>query len=282
MSAILLLVCPDQAGIVASLTSFVLSHGGNLEDVDFHTDREEKLFLGRLKWSMTDFTLERSSLETAVADVCKVFNGRHQLSFTDKPQRIAIFVSKQDHCLLDLLDTHQWRDLGNIEIGCVVSNHDTLRAPVEQAGIPFKVFKVTKETKPAVETAQLALLKELGIELVIMAKYMQILSSDFLAAFPNTLNIHHSFLPAFMGAKPYHQAFSRGVKIIGATAHFATPELDAGPIIEQEVVRISHRDSVDDLVRKGKDVERTVLGRAVRLHLARRVLTYGNKTVVFA
>ncbi|KNC96025.1 formyltetrahydrofolate deformylase, variant [Spizellomyces punctatus DAOM BR117] len=281
-NAILLIVCPDVAGIVASLSSFVLQHDGNLVDVDFHTDREQKLFLGRLEWSLASFALNRQDLQSALATLCDPYNGRWQLHFSDTPQRIALFVSKQDHCLLDLLHRTTFKDIPNAEIVVVISNHHGLQAKVQAHGIPFHVLTITKENKAQIEADQLALLKEYNVDLLVLAKYMQILSPTFLSTFPNTINIHHSFLPAFVGAKPYHQAHARGVKIIGATAHFATVELDAGPIIEQEVVRVSHRDSVDDLVRKGKDVERTVLGRAVRLHLLRRVLTYGNKTVVFA
>ncbi|KAJ3055740.1 hypothetical protein HK097_009482 [Rhizophlyctis rosea] len=256
----LLIVCPDQVGIVASLTSFVVKYGGNLRDVDFHTDHEEGLFLGRLEWGLDKFTLSRSDIRPAIDGLCSPLGGRYELHFSDQKQRVALFVSLQDHCMLDLL----WRDRlsdVNAEVALVISNHETLRGEVEHYGIPFHVFKITKANKYEQEQAELALLKEQKIDLVVMAKYMQIISDSFLRSFPN--------------------AHARGVKLIGATAHFATPELDAGPIIEQEVVRVSHRDTVDDLVRKGKDVERVVLGRAVRLHLLHRVLTYGNKTVVF-
>ncbi|KAJ3035196.1 hypothetical protein HDV00_004265 [Rhizophlyctis rosea] len=287
----LLIVCPDQVGIVAALTSFVVQHGGNLRDVDFRfqpsghtlrppltlftnkpfpspdlppqtdTDHEQHLFLGRLEWNLSTFSLSRSDIRPAIATLCDPFKGRWELHFSDQKQRVALFVSLQDHCMLDLL----WRDRltgVNAEIALVVSNHETLRAEVEHYGIPFHLFKITKTNKRDQEQAELALLRSQNIDLVVMAKYMQIISDEFLTSFPNVINIHHSFLPAFVGAKPYHQAHARGVKLIGATAHFATPELDAGPIIEQEVVRVSHRDTVDDLVRKGKDVERVVLGRA--------------------
>ncbi|TPX56165.1 hypothetical protein PhCBS80983_g04740 [Powellomyces hirtus] len=280
-TAVFLIVCKDVPGIVAALTSFILKEGGNLVDVDFHTDREEKLFLGRVEWNLDTFNLTREALHSALTDLCAGYEGRWELHFSDVQQRVAVFVSKQDHCLLDLLHGSQLQDV-NSEIALVVSNHDTMRGVVESHNIPFHLTPITKATKAATEQAQLSLLSTHKIDLVVMAKYMQILSDDFLSAFPNTINIHHSFLPAFVGAKPYHQAHQRGVKIIGATAHFATVDLDCGPIIEQEVVRVSHRDSVDDLVRKGKDVERSVLARAVRLHLLHRVLTYGNKTVVFA
>ncbi|KAI9003081.1 formyltetrahydrofolate deformylase [Gaertneriomyces semiglobifer] len=280
-NAIFLLVCPDAQGIVSTVTNFVHQHNGNLVDGDFHTDHEEKLFLARVEWSLANFQVSREELPRALESLCAPFGGRWELHFSDVPQRIALFVSKQDHCLLDLLARTHIRDI-NSEIALVISNHETLRPTVESYGIPFVYTPISKETKQAVETQHLDLLKEYRIDVAILAKYMQILSATFLDGFPNTINIHHSFLPAFIGAKPYHQAHKRGVKIIGATAHFATLELDAGPIIEQEVVRVSHRDSVEDLVRKGKDVERTVLSRAVRAHLLRRVLTYGNKTVVFA
>ncbi|KAJ3299019.1 hypothetical protein HK104_010102 [Borealophlyctis nickersoniae] len=274
----LLIVCPDKVGIVASLTGFITTHGGNLVDVDFHTDHEENLFLGRLEWDQSSFSLPRETLHTHFSQLCDPFGGRWSLHFSDTPQKVAVFVSLQDHCLLDLI----WRgkEFGG-EVALVVSNHETLREKVEKYGIPFHVFKITSATKQAQEQAQLSLLRDHNITTVILAKYMQILSDAFLTAFPNVINIHHSFLPAFVGGKPYHQAHTRGVKLIGATAHFATPTLDAGPIIEQDVVRVSHRDTVEDLVRKGRDVERVVLARAVRLHLLNRVLTYGNKTVVF-
>ncbi|KAJ3150516.1 hypothetical protein HDU86_006394 [Geranomyces michiganensis] len=284
-NAILLVVLQDAPGIVATLTSFILEHRGNLLDCDFHNDAESQMFLGRLEWTMENFALSRDDLRAKLSTLlCARYQGRHELHFSDVEQRIAIFCSKQDHCLLDLLQGSQLADI-KFKIALVISNHDTLRPAVSAAQhtqIPFVHTPVTRDTKHAAEQRHLALLAEHNIDLIVMAKYMQILSAEFLAAFPNVINIHHSFLPSFAGAKPYHQAHARGVKLIGATAHYATRDLDCGPIIEQEVVRISHRDSVDDLVRKGKETERTVLARAVRLHLLRRVLTYGNKTVVFA
>ncbi|RKO86141.1 formyltetrahydrofolate deformylase [Blyttiomyces helicus] len=283
-TAILLLVCKDTPGIVTRLTSFIAEHGGNLVDVDFHVDADdsgEKLFLGRLEWELPTFTLPRASLPAALETVCTPFAGRWTLHFSDTTQRIAVFVSKQDHCMLDLLRRTSFDDV-DAQIVLVVSNHLDLKPLADHAGIAFHHIPITASTKQAQEVAELELLKAERVDVVVMAKYMQILSPTFIEGFPNTINIHHSFLPAFVGGKPYHQAFARGVKIIGATAHFATAELDAGPIIEQECVRISHRDTVQDLIRKGQDVERSVLSRAVRLHLLHRILPYGNKTAVFA
>ncbi|KAJ3153132.1 hypothetical protein HDU89_000760 [Geranomyces variabilis] len=280
-TAILLIVCRDTPGIVASLTGFILENRGNLSDCDFHNDAESQMFLGRLEWKFDDSALTRDDLRSRLSTVCSRYDGRFELHFSDVKQRIAVFCSKQDHCLLDLLQGSQLAGT-NYQIALVVSNHETLRPIVESHSVPFVHTPVTKATKAAAEARHLELLAEHKIDLIVMAKYMQILSGTFIAAFPNVINIHHSFLPSFAGAKPYHQAHARGVKLIGATAHYATEDLDCGPIIEQEVVRISHRDSVEDLVRKGKETERTVLARAVRLHLLRRVLTFGNKTVVFA
>jgi len=279
-TAILLISCPDQRGIVARLASFLFERGGNIVDSDQHSDLQAGRFLGRLEWELAGFQLGKEDLRAALAEIVGPMGGSWELHFSDEVPRIAIWCSKQEHCLLDLLWRGQAGELGG-ELALVLSNHDLLRHHVEPLGIPFHLLPMSPETKAAVEARELDLLRQERVELVVLAKYMQVLSPEFLRAFPNVINIHHSFLPAFAGAQPYHQAHARGVKLIGATAHFVTEALDAGPIIEQDVVRVSHRDTVEDLVRKGKDMERLALARAVRLHLQRRVLTYGNKTVVF-
>ena len=279
-TAILLISCPDQRGIVARLSGFVYERGGNIVDSDHHSDLQAGRFLGRIEWECEDSPSEREQLRRDVAAVAGPMGGQWELHFSDVVPRIALWCSKQEHCLLDLLWRHQAGELG-AEIAFVLSNHDLLRRHVEPLGLPFHVLPISKANKAEQEARQLALLKQEGVDLVVLAKYMLVLSWDFLQAFPEVINIHHSFLPAFAGAQPYHQALARGVKLIGASAHFVTGDLDAGPIIEQDVIRVSHRDTVEDLVRKGKDMERLVLARAVRLHLHHRVLTYGNKTVVF-
>jgi formyltetrahydrofolate deformylase len=279
-TAILLISCPDQRGIVAKLSSFVFDGGGNIVDSDHHSDLQAGRFLGRIEWEMESPSPDRSELRKALERVAGPMGGAWELYFSDEVPRIALWCSKQEHCLLDLLWRHQAGELGG-ELAFVLSNHEALKRHVEPLGLPFHLFPVSKETKVEQEARELDLLRKERVDLVVLAKYMQVLSPEFLRAFPNVINIHHSFLPAFAGAQPYHQAHARGVKLIGATAHFVTEDLDAGPIIEQDVVRVSHRDTVEDLVRKGKDMERLALSRAVRLHLQRRVLTYGNKTVVF-
>jgi formyltetrahydrofolate deformylase len=279
-TAILLISCPDQRGIVARLSNFVYERGGNIVDSDHHSDLQAGRFLGRIEWEYEGTPADREQLRRDVAEVAGPMGGQWELHFSDVVPRIAIWCSKQEHCLLDLLWRHQAGELG-AEIAFILSNHEVLRRHVEPLGLPFHVLPVTHQNKAEQEARQLALLRQERVDLVVMAKYMQVLSSDFLQAFPEVVNIHHSFLPAFAGAQPYHQALARGVKLIGASAHFVTGDLDAGPIIEQDVIRVSHRDTVEDLVRKGKDMERLVLARAVRLHLHHRVLTYGNKTVVF-
>ena len=279
-TAILLINCPDQRGIVARLSSFVFAKGGNIVDSDHHSDLQAGRFLGRIEWELAGFALDRQRLRDELGAIAGPMGGAWELHFSDAIPRIAIWCSKQEHCLLDLLWRHRAGELGG-ELALVLSNHDLLKRHVEPLGIPFHVYPVTRETKAEQEACELDLLRRERVDLVVLAKYMQVLSADFLRAFPNVINIHHSFLPAFAGAQPYHQAHARGVKLIGATAHFVTGDLDAGPIIEQDVIRVSHRDTVEDLVRKGRDMERLALSRAVRLHLQRRVLTYGNKTVVF-
>ena len=280
-TARLLFSCPDQQGLVAKIANFIYSNGGNIIHADHHTDFSAGLFLSRLEWQLDGFNLPRELIGPAFQAIAQPLNGHWQLHFSDIHPRIAILVTKQDHCLLDLLWRHQAGELA-AEIPLIISNHPTLAAIAQQFGIDYHHIPITKDTKAAQEAKQLALLEEYNIDLVVMAKYMQILSENLLAQFSNIINIHHSFLPAFAGANPYHRAHDRGVKIIGATAHYATRDLDEGPIIEQDVVRVSHRDTVEDLIRKGKDLERMVLARAVRLHLQNRILVYGNRTVVFA
>ena len=280
-TATLLISCPDQKGLVAKIANFIYANGGNIVHADQHRDEAAGLFLTRIEWRLEGFNLPRDLIGPAFDAIARPLAANWQLHFSDARPRIAIWVSRQDHCLIDLL----WRykaDEFSAEIPLVISNHAKLKAVADQFGLDYHHLPITPATKTEQEAKQLALLQEYQIDLVVLAKYMQILSSDFIKQFPTVINIHHSFLPAFVGANPYHQAYDRGVKIIGATAHYITSDLDAGPIIEQDIVRISHRDQVADLVRKGKDLERVVLARAVRLHLQNRILVYGNRTVVFA
>jgi formyltetrahydrofolate deformylase len=279
-TATLLISCPDQRGLVAKFANFIYANGGNITHADQHTDFEAGLFLNRIEWQLKGFNLPKDLIAPAFNAIAQPLNAKWQLHFSDTLPRIAIWVSRQDHCLLDLIWRHRAKEF-HAEIPLIMSNHPDLQAVVKQFGIDYHYIPINKENKQEQEIKQLELLHEYKIDLVVLAKYMQIVSADFIAKFPQIINIHHSFLPAFVGANPYHRAFERGVKIIGATAHYATPELDAGPIIEQDVVRVSHRDEVNDLIRKGKDLERIVLARAVRLHLQNRVLVYGNRTVVF-
>ncbi len=280
-TATLLVCCPDRKGLVAALAQVLYGHGANILDADQHSDPVAGQFFQRIKFDMSELHTDRRSLETAIAEVAGRFSMSWRIADGSNRFRTAIFVSKYDHCLYDLLLRQRAGELST-EFAMVISNHEDLRPVAEQFGIPFYCLPVTKETKPAQERETLALLKAERVDLVVLARYMQILSDDFLNAYDGqVINIHHSFLPAFMGSKPYHRAFERGVKLIGATAHYATADLDEGPIIEQDVVRCSHRDSVQDLIRKGRDLEKVVLGRAVRWHLDDRILVYDNKTVVF-
>jgi formyltetrahydrofolate deformylase len=280
-TATLLISCPDRKGLVAKIANFIYANGGNIIHADQHTDFAAGLFLNRIQWQLEDFNLEREMIAPAFAAIARPLNADWKIHFSDIMPRIAIFVTKQDHCLLDLLWRWKSKEL-KAEIPLIISNHTHLQETAEQFCIEFHHLPITSETKLQQEAKQLELLKEYKINLAVLAKYMQILTPEFVEKFPNVINIHHSFLPAFPGAKPYHRAYERGVKIIGATSHYVTEDLDQGPIIEQDVVRISHRDRVEDLIRKGKDLERLVLSRAVRLHLEHRILVYGNRTVVFA
>ncbi len=279
-TATLLISCPDQQGLVAKIANFIYSNGGNIIHADQHTDFTAGLFITRIEWQLQGFNLPRELIGPAFAAIAQPLQAQWQLHFSDPVPRLAIWVSKQDHCLNDLL----WRQRSGefqAEIGLIISNHETLRDVAEQFKIDYHHVPITKETKAEQEAKQLQLLQDYRIDLVILAKYMQVLSADFIEKFPKVINIHHSFLPAFAGANPYQRAYERGVKIIGATAHYVTADLDEGPIIEQDVVRVSHRDEVHDLIRKGKDLERMVLARAVRSQVQNRVLVYGNRTVVF-
>ncbi|NET40004.1 MAG: formyltetrahydrofolate deformylase [Cyanothece sp. SIO1E1] len=280
-TAILLISCPDQQGLVAKIANFIYANGGNIIHADQHTDFAAGLFLTRLEWQLDGFNLPRDLIGPAFNAIAQPLQANWQLRFSDTVPRLAIWVSRQDHCLLDLLWRHQAGEFA-AQIPLIISNHPQLQAIAQQFGIDYHHIPIQKDKKLESEAKQLELLQQYDIDLVVLAKYMQILSASFLAQFPQVINIHHSFLPAFVGANPYHRAYERGVKIIGATGHYVTSDLDAGPIIEQDVVRISHRDEVADLIRKGKDLERMVLARAVRLHLQNRVLVYGNRTVVFA
>ena len=279
--ATLLVSCPDRRGIVAALAQTLYGHGANILDADQHTDTEAGQFFQRIRFDFGQLHTDRHSLESAIAEVSQRFAMQTRLEYASGIKRMAIFVSKYDHCLQDLLWRARAGEL-DCEIPLVVSNHEDLRGLAEHFGAAFRVFPITKESKREQERKEAELLAEMGIDLVVLARYMQILSPDFLGAFEApVINIHHSFLPAFVGGRPYHQAHERGVKLIGATAHYATPDLDEGPIIEQGVTRCSHRDSVEELVRRGRDLEKVVLARAVRAHLDDRVLVYDNKTVVF-
>lgn len=279
--ATLLVSCPDRRGIVATLSQVLFGHGANILDSDQHSDTTVGHFFQRIRFDTSELLTDHGTLERAIAEVATRFNMTYRLHYMKKLKRVAIFVSKYDHCLIDLLWRHRAGELP-CEMAMVVSNHEDLRNTAETNGVDFRVFPIDPSSKLAQEDKELELLDSMGIDLVVMARYMQILSADFTTRYAGRIiNIHHSFLPAFIGGRPYHQAYERGVKLVGATAHYATSRLDEGPIIEQDVARCSHRDQVSDLVRKGRDLERAVLARAVRWHLEDRVLVYGNKTVVF-
>eukprot|EP01134_Creolimax_fragrantissima_P006954 CFRG6954T1 len=279
-TATLLISCPDQKGIVARVANFIDSNGGYVVNADQHSDFESNLFLQRVEWQLDGFELARELIEPAFAAIARPLNASYMLHFNEPKPKLAIWVSKQDHCLLDLLWRHRSGELPG-EVVAIVSNHTVLQPHAEHFNIPFHHIPITKDTKIAQEQKALDIMAAAGVELIVLAKYMQILSAENMPKFPPTINIHHSFLPAFAGAKPYHRAHKRGVKIIGATSHYVTADLDEGPIIEQDIVKVTHKDTVNELVRKGMDVERLVLSRAVRLHLQNRVLRYDNRTVVF-
>ncbi len=279
--AILLFSCPDARGIVAEVTHFIFTYGGNILHSNQHNDSETDTFFMRVEWDLSDFALPRDKIKSAFEPIAIKFSMNVLLEFSEVRNRLAILVSKYDHCLFDLLLRTKEGEL-DTDIAMIISNHRDAADIADWFGVRFHHIPVAKDTKAEAEAKQIELIKESGANLVVLARYMQILSPAFVSQFPNRIiNIHHSFLPAFVGAKPYHQAFSRGVKIIGATSHYVTESLDEGPIIEQDVSRISHRDSIPDLIQKGRNLEKLVLSRAVRLHLEHRVLVFNNKTVVF-
>ncbi len=281
-SAILLVSCPDRKGVVASIAEFIFRHNGNILFADEHGDEESNLFLTRVEFDPADFDFDLSQFGERFAPLAREFQMDWRLAHsTDRP-RIVIFVSKYDHCLQDLLYRHHSGEL-RCEIPLIISNHPDNQPIADFYRIPYFVVPVTKDNKREAEQTQIGLVREHQGNLVVLARYMQVLSDEFIRSLgsENLINIHHSFLPAFVGSKPYHQAFQRGVKLIGATAHYVTQVLDDGPIIEQGVVPIHHRDTVDDLIQKGRDIEKVVLSRAVRWHVENRILLYGNKTVVF-
>lgn len=281
MSSILLLSCPDQHGLVASISNFVSENNGNIISLNEHVDLEEKMFFIRIEWENNDFSISNNELIKNFQPLADKFEAKWSIEFTEHKPKLAIFVSKYDHVLQEIL----WRNkLGeyNTQISAIVSNHSELEILANSYNIPFYFFSITNDNKLHQEEAEIKLLKKLEIDVIVLARYMQILSPEFVSQFPNKIiNIHHSFLPAFMGGNPYKQAFVRGVKMIGATSHFVTNSLDEGPIIAQDIIRITHKDSVKDLIRKGRDLERLVLAKALHLHLEHRVLVHKGKTIVF-
>ena len=280
-TATLLITCPDAKGIVASIAEFLYQHNANILHADQHQDAENNLFLMRVEWDLAGFSIDTSAFESAFAAIASRFNMHWQLKLSQHKPRVAIMVSQYDHCLADLLHRHKNGELA-CEIPLIISNHRDTESLAAFYGIDFHYITVNKDNKKEAEAAQFKLFDDYKVDLIVLARYMQILSPSFVQRYPQRIiNIHHSFLPAFVGAKPYHRAFERGVKLIGATGHYVTEVLDEGPIIEQDIARISHRDQVEDLIQKGRDLERIVLSRAVRWHIDNRVLLYANKTVVF-
>jgi formyltetrahydrofolate deformylase len=280
-TAILLVSCPDQRGLVATIADFVYRHNGNILHADEHADEGSNLFLMRVEFDPADFSFELSDFARHFTPIAERFNMTWRLAQSARRPRMAILVSRYDHCLVDLLYRHQSGEL-TCDVPVIISNHPDNKPIADFYGIPYETVAVEKDDKRSAEAKILQLLKQHDPDFIVLARYMQILSNHFVSAYPQRIiNIHHSFLPAFVGAKPYHQAFQRGVKLIGATSHYVTEVLDDGPIIEQDVVRISHRDAVEDLIQKGRDLEKIVLSRAVRWHVENRILLYGHKTVVF-
>ena len=284
-TAILLLHCPDQQGIITEITKFITDNLGNIVYLDQYVDREDGVFFMRIEWELDKFLIPREKIKEYIDTLyAQRYDMTANLYFNDVKPRMAIFVSKMSHCLYDLLARYKAGGF-NVDIPCIVSNHEDLRYVAEQFDIPYYVWSIKKDhsNKAEVEQQEMELLKKEKITFIVLARYMQIISDDMIASYPNhIINIHHSFLPAFIGAKPYHQAWERGVKIIGATSHYVTAELDAGPIIEQDVVRITHKDNPESLVLKGRDLEKIVLSRAVKKHIERKILTYHNKTIIFS
>ncbi len=274
--------CPDQAGIITVITGFINENGGNIVYLDQYVDRNNGIFYMRIEWELDNFIIPKEKISDYFNTLyAQRYNMSFHISFTERVQRMAIFVSKMSHCIYDLLARYtagEW----DVEIPLIISNHPDLSIIGKQFNIPFEVIPITKDNKAEQEAKEFELLERYNIDFIVLARYMQVLSEDFIARYPNRIiNIHHSFLPAFIGAKPYHQAYERGVKLIGATSHYVTAELDAGPIIEQDIARISHKDSPAELVHKGRDLEKIVLSRAVEKHIQRKILTYKNKTIIF-
>ena len=284
-TAIILLNCPDRQGIITEVTKFITDNRGNIVYLDQYVDRENGVLFMRIEWELEGFLIPRDKIKEYVSVLfTKRFEMEFNIYFSDVKPRMAIFVSKLSHCLYDLLARWKAGEF-NCDIPCIVSNHEDLRYVAEQFGIPYYVWSIKKDhsNKEEVEKAEMELLKKEDISFIVLARYMQIISDEMIAEYPHhIINIHHSFLPAFIGAKPYHQAYERGVKIIGATSHYVTAELDAGPIIEQDVTRITHKDTPESLVLKGKDLEKIVLSHAVSKHIQRKILTYKNKTIIFS
>lgn len=281
-TAILLIHCPDRRGIVSGVTGFILQYNGNILHLDQHVDFEQNTFFMRMEWTLDEFNLPtREAFAKAFEPVAREFGMTWQIHPSTETRRMALFVSKQPHCLYDILSRHESGEY-RVEIPVIVSNHLDGQSIAERFEIPFYHFPITPENKRQQEQRQLELLKEQKIDFVVLARYMQILSPLLVGQYPQRIiNIHHSFLPAFPGARPYHSAYARGVKIIGATSHYVTSELDAGPIIEQDIIRVSHKETIEDFIRRGRDLEKTVLARAIWLHLRHQILVYNNKTVLF-
>ena len=281
-TATLLIHCPDQPGLVHAVTGFIFYHGGNILGLEQHIDPIENVFFMRAEWSLERFALARQDIAAAFTPLAEKHQMTWKIHFSIQKKRVALFVSKESHCLYDLLSRYEAGELP-IEIPLILSNHDVLKPAAERFGVPFFHLPVTPDTKAAQEKHQIDLLADHQIDTVVLARYMQIVGQPLIEKYPNRiLNIHHSFLPAFVGARPYHQAYERGVKIIGATSHYVTVDLDQGPIIHQDVMRVSHEHSVNDLMRHGRDLEKTVLARALWCHARNQVLVYHNKTVVFS
>jgi len=281
-SAILLISCPDQQGIVCAVTHFLKLHNGNIVGLEQHTDTQEAAFFMRVEWDLDGFALSREKISKKFNLIAGQYHMKYELHFSEDRPRIAIFVSKFSHCIHDLLARWHAGEC-NADIPLIISNHPDLEPLATMYGIDYMLLEITQKNKAEQEAKALERLREYKIDLMILARYMQILSDDFCQNFPNRIiNIHHSFLPAFVGAKPYHSAHQRGVKIVGATSHYVTRNLDKGPIIEQEVMRVTHKDSVENLIRKGRDLEKIVLSRAVWAHLQHKVLVYNNRTIVFS
>lgn len=275
--------CPDQPGIIAVITEFINANGGNILYLDQYVDKDNGIFYMRVEWDLDNFGIPTEKIRDYFETLYAIkYNMEFKISFTKRKQRMAIFVSKMSHCLYDILARYiagEW----DVEIPVIISNHPDMEIVAKQFNIPYEVIPVNKDNKEEMEAIEFSILDKYEVDFIVLARYMQVLSENFINKYPNRIiNIHHSFLPAFVGAKPYHAAYDRGVKLIGATSHYVTTELDAGPIIEQDITRITHKDTVNDLVKKGRDLEKIVLSRAVEKHIQRKILTYKNKTIVFS